>query len=102
MHFFRALAWLVALGCSVDAWSATRDLGQALAGADQALAAKDYASAHALYSRAAADNPLAQFNLGLFERAGWGRPSDPVAACRWFEQAAQANIPAAQQFLGDC
>jgi TPR repeat protein len=78
------------------------DLRAGLALADAALAAQDYPAAYAAYARHAADNPLAQFNLGLIEQQGWGRPADPVAACGWFEQAAQHAIPAAQQFWGDC
>lgn len=79
-----------------------KDLRAALVQADQALAAGDYPRAWQAYARHAAANPLAQFALGLFEQQGWGRPADPVAACAWFEKAAQKRIPAAQQFLGDC
>lgn len=79
-----------------------RDLRAALAPAERALAAQDYAAAWRAYARHAATNPLAQFNLGLFEQQGWGRPADPQAACRWFERAAHGQIPVAQQFLGDC
>jgi hypothetical protein len=70
--------------------------------AQQALAAGDYRKAYALYARHGAKNPLAQFTLGLFHREGWGRPTDPAAACGWFEKSAHKNIPAAQQFFGDC
>lgn len=70
--------------------------------AQQALAAGDYPKAYARYSRFAATNPLAQFTLGLFHRNGWGRSTDEVAACRWFEKSASRNIPAAQHYLGDC
>ncbi len=79
-----------------------RDLRAQLAQADRALAAQDYPTAYRAYRRHAAHNPLAQFNLGLFERQGWGRPADQAAACAWFDKAAHGNIPAAQQFLGDC
>ena len=78
------------------------NLDAALKPAQQALAAGDYKKAHALYARHAAKNPLAQFTLGLFHKNGWGRPVNLVAACGWFEKAAHKNIPAAQQFLGDC
>lgn len=78
------------------------NLDAALKPAQQALAAGDYKKAHALYARHAAKNPLAQFTLGLFHKNGWGRSVDPVAACGWFEKAAHKNIPAAQQFFGDC
>lgn len=79
-----------------------RDLAAALAPAERALAAQDYPTAWRAYQRHAATNPLAQFTLGLFEQQGWGRPPDQRAACTWFERAAHGQIPAAQQFLGDC
>ena len=78
------------------------DLRAPLAAADAALAANDYPVAYQAYARHATTNPLAQFNLGLFEQQGWGRAADPVAACAWFDQAAHGHVPAAQQFLGDC
>jgi TPR repeat protein len=73
-----------------------------LAQANRALAAQDYPTAYRAYARHAASNPLAQFNLGLMEQHGWGRPANPSAACAWFDKAARKNIPAAQQLLGDC
>jgi TPR repeat protein len=82
--------------------SAHADLRAPLARADAALAAQDYPAAYEAYAGHAADNPLAQFNLALFEQQGWGRPANPPAACAWFEQAAHHTIPAAQQFWGDC
>ena len=82
--------------------AASRDLRGELARADKALAAQKYELAYKEYARVAARNPLAQFNLGLIEREGWGRAPNPVAACAWFDKAAQGNIPAAQQFFGDC
>lgn len=78
------------------------DFSVELQSAQRALAAGEYKQAYALYARRAAENPLAQFTLGLFHREGWGRPVDPAAACGWFEKAAHLNIPAAQQFFGDC
>lgn len=78
------------------------DLRLPLARADAALAAQDYPAAYEAYAQHAANNPLAQFNLGLFEQQGWGRPANPPAACGWFGKAAQHAIPAAQQFWGDC
>lgn len=80
----------------------TADIITELKPAQQAQAAGNYAKAYALYSRYAAKNPLAQFELGLFYREGWGRPADPAKACIWFEKAARQKIPAAQQFFGDC
>jgi TPR repeat protein len=73
-----------------------------LQSAQTALAAGNYKKAYALYSRQATHNPLAQFTLGLFYHQGWGRPNNETEACRWFEKAANGNIPAAQQFFGDC
>lgn len=83
-------------------FSAPSDLEAELRAAKIALAAKNYPVAYKQYARYAGRNPLAQFTLGLFEREGWGRPPNPVAACNWFEKAAHKNIPAAEQFLGDC
>ncbi|WP_226935595.1 tetratricopeptide repeat protein [Janthinobacterium sp. GW458P] len=85
-----------------QAGAAPRDLSTELKRADKALAAEDYGLAYKEYARVAARNPLAQFNLGLIEREGWGRARNGAAACGWFGKAAQGNIPAAQQFFGDC
>jgi uncharacterized protein len=79
-----------------------KDASMPLAAGQRALEAGDYATAHREYLRHAAKNPLAQFTLGMFEREGWGRPVNGVAACGWFDKAAHADIPAAQHFLGDC
>jgi TPR repeat protein len=73
-----------------------------LQSAQQAQAIGDYRKAFEQYSRFAVKNPLAQFNIALFYQNGWGRPVDSVKACQWFEKAAQGQIPAAQQFFGDC
>lgn len=85
-----------------QAHAPARDLAKELAPAQKALAARDYATAHREFAAHAADNGLAQFSLGLFEREGWGRPVDPVAACAWFDKSARHAIPAAEQFFGDC
>lgn len=82
--------------------AAQKDPAAELGPAQQAQAAGDYARAFALYSRFSAHNPLAQFNLGLFYRNGWGRRADPAKACGWFEKAAHRHVPVAQQFFGDC
>jgi TPR repeat protein len=98
-----AVAAMVALSLvSLPVSAAPRDLGADLARADKALAAQKYGLAYQEYARLATRNPLAQFNLGLIEREGWGRARNPVAACTWFGKAAKSNIPAAQQFFGDC
>lgn len=90
------------LTAMMSAGAAERNLVTELTLANKALAAQDYALAYKENARVAAANPLARFNLGLMEREGWGRARNPVAACAWFEKAAQGNIPAAQQFFGDC
>ncbi|MDN2696388.1 tetratricopeptide repeat protein [Janthinobacterium sp. SUN073] len=98
-----AVAAMVALLlASLQASAAPRDLSTELKRADKALTAQEFALAYKEYARVAARNPLAQFNLGLIEREGWGRARNPAAACAWFGKAAQGNIPAAQQFFGDC
>ncbi|OGS71275.1 MAG: hypothetical protein A2063_06755 [Gallionellales bacterium GWA2_60_142] len=97
-NVFRIFLLLATAPCAL----AGGNLDAALKPAQQALTAGDYKKAHALYSRHAAKNPLAQFTLGLFHKNGWGRPADEATACRWFEKAAHKNIPAAQQFFGDC
>jgi TPR repeat protein len=93
---------LLAVSMLVAPGARAIDLRAELAGADRALAAKRYPAAYQAYLRHAPRNALAQFNLGLFEQQGWGRAANPAAACAWFDKAAQRNIPAAQQFLGDC
>lgn len=90
------------LATHVHGQTTVNNLRAGLVQAEQALAAKDYPTAYRAYARYAGTNPLAQFTLGLFEQQGWGRPADPLAACAWFDKAAQKHIPAAQQFLGDC
>jgi len=98
--------WLAAMGFIL--WLAPAlcadDLAAPLAAAQAALRQGDYAKAYAETRRIAAtqDNPLAQFQVGLFYRLGWGRPVDPAQACRWFEQAAIGEIPLAQHYLAEC
>lgn len=99
---FLVLTISLLLATHVHAQATVKNLRADLVQAEQALAAKDYPTAYQAYARHAGANPLAQFTLGLFEQQGWGRPADPVAACAWFDKAAQKHIPAAQQFLGDC
>ena len=48
------------------------------------------------------DNPLAKNTIAMFYDLGWGRPTDPVKACQWYEQAAQDDIPVAADALGRC
>lgn len=98
---YNVLAILLLLALAQPALAGKR-LDAELQPAQQALAAGGYSKAYTLYGRYGAKNPLAQFTLGLFHQEGWGRPVDQVAACGWFEKAARKNIPAAQQFFGDC
>lgn len=98
----RNIFMLILLLALVPSALAGKRLDAGLQPAQQALARLDYKKAYALYARHGAKNPLAQFTLGLFHREGWGRKADPAAACGWFEKAAHKDIPAAQQFFGDC
>ncbi|PSJ18891.1 tetratricopeptide repeat protein [Nitrosomonas supralitoralis] len=72
--------------------------------AQNALASGNYEKAFSGYYDAAVhdNNALAQFSLGLFYRNGWGRETNPVVACQWFEKAAQKGIPTAQHLVGVC
>lgn len=79
-----------------------KDLLAEIQPAIKAMGEKDYKKAYAGFLRYAGRNSLAQFNLGLMEQNGWGRPGNALKACNWFEQAAQGNIPAAQHFYGLC
>ena len=75
-----------------------------LAKAQLALSAGNYDDAYKQYQHIykTSQHPLAAFSLGMFYRSGWGRPADPVEACRWFDHAAQGKLPTAEYFLGDC
>lgn len=70
--------------------------------AHAALVANDYVEAYRLYRAESAHNPLARFMLGVFDKNGWGRKADPVAACRWFESAAAKRIATAEHEWGEC
>lgn len=72
-----------------------------LRAADEAMARKDYAKAYRLFMQQR-QQALAQFNLGLLHRNGWGRSAHAGNACRWFERAAQGGIPAAAHYWADC
>ncbi|QWT50581.1 sel1 repeat family protein [Azospira inquinata] len=92
--------WATLLGANLA--QAASALEGELGEANQALANRDYAKAYQGYLRRSTTNPLAQFELGLMEERGWGRPVNQETACTWYEKAAQGGIPAAQQFLGNC
>lgn len=94
--------WL-AVSTSVSL-AAAEDWSAQLKKAQELLARQDYSRAYAEYRRHAEkkNNPLAQFTLALFYDLGWGRPKDAAEACRWYERAAKARLPAAEHFLGNC
>lgn len=100
--FCRSAPWLALLVAlplhAAEDWSAP------LKKAQDILSRQDYSRAYAEYLRHAEKkkNPLAEFTIALFYEFGWGRPKDPPAACRWYERAAQAKLPAAEHFFGDC
>jgi TPR repeat protein len=103
MKYTAAIA-LLSLALPLSAFGARpeHDWDRELQSAQALLAKGDYAAAYPRFERIAAHNPLAQFTLALFHQNGWGRPKNPVAACTWFEKAAQKQVPAAEHYLGDC
>lgn len=100
----RILSILLCLAALLFAGSAGASTSQPLQEAQAMLAAGDYEKAFAAYYTAAEkdQNPLAQFSIGLFYQNGWGRAVDKIAACQWFEQAAQGGIPTGQYQAGIC
>ena len=72
-----------------------------LRAANEAMASQDYAKAYRLYMQQR-QQALAQFNLGLLHRNGWGRSVDAGNACHWFQRAAEGGIPAAEHYWADC
>ena len=48
-----------------------------------------------------AANPHAAYYLGIMEKAGYGKPADPLAAAAHFRFAAQRNMPEAMYLLGN-
>jgi TPR repeat protein len=104
-RFILLLAGLLAGACALaaPAASAAAKGDDVLRPARELLAQGRHAEAYADYARhAKRQDSLAQFMLGMFHEQGWGRPVDREAACRWFAQAAQGGVPAAQHFTGDC
>lgn len=64
--------------------------------------APDASLARAWFERAQPDsNPQAAYYLGIMEKAGYGKPADPVAAAAHFRFAAQQNMPEAMYLLGN-
>ena len=78
-------------------------LGKAwLFGAPAAGRAPDYKQARAWFERAQPDsNPQAAYYLGIMNKAGYGKPANPVAAAAHFRFAAQQNMPEAMYLLGN-
>lgn len=97
-----SLVLILALLSAAMPAAPAEDLQAKLGPAIEALSAGDYQRAYTRFKRHAKRNALAQFNLGLIEQNGWGRPANPQAACGWFEQAAAGRIPTAQHFFGLC
>ena len=99
--FFLLFALLA--GCSDDSNKGPGNSDEMKA-AQASLSAGDYEEAYKLYIEAEDKyaDPLAQFTLGNFFRAGWGRDPDPVAACQWFGKSAEGDIPYAQHLYGEC
>lgn len=100
LYIFAKLIFLFLAQASQAETDATTVLRKAQA----ALAAEDYETAYDTYQIAAQKHhsALAQFSLGLFYRNGWGRDTNNVTACQWFEKAAVQGIPVAQHFTGSC
>lgn len=97
-----AVLWASVMLAYPGGLAALGDLNAELGDANQMLAEEKYTRAYEEFLKFSQSNELAQFNLGLFELFGWGRPENPVAACNWFELSAARNIPMAQELLGDC
>ncbi len=85
-------------------FAASMSVDKELAKAQLALSAGKFDDAYKQYQEIykTSQHPLAAFSLGMFYRAGWGRPSNAVEACRWFEEAAKGKLPASEHFLADC
>ena len=90
---------LLMLTCNANA-----DISREVRTAQKLLAAGDYEKALEEYQRVARekDNPLAKHTIAMFYDFGWGRTPDPVKACQWYEQAAQAEIPVAADAVARC
>lgn len=100
--FYIGLCSSAALACwplyAAEDWSASLKHAQSL------LNQGDYRAAYEAYLHEAQkkDNPLAGFSVALFHDLGWGRPKNRAEACRWYQKAAEAKLPAAQHAFADC
>ncbi len=84
--------WLAASGVATAA-----DAGQAL----QAEQRGDYGTAAQVWmTLAQANNPVAEYNLGLMYRKGQGVAPNPVQARQWFLRAATHGLTDAYTMLG--
>ena len=61
---------------------------------------KDYAKAMELYSKAATDDPLAEYLVGMMHYRGQGVKEDPAEALKWFGKAAGRGLPEAMLAMG--
>jgi TPR repeat protein len=90
-HFIGVAMFLAMLGLATGAPA------QDLEAAKKAFMLGDYATAHALWSQAAADgDPEAMNNLGILYNKGLGVERDIEAAARLYLQAANLGFPNAQ------
>lgn len=89
---------------AAPAGAAQRDLATEVKPAQALLAEQRWDEAYAAYLKVAEEkgNALAMFSLGMFHRAGWGRPRDDAQACAWFVRAAEGHIPTALHFAAEC
>ncbi len=96
-----ALIWVLGIADPAAA-SGQRDWLREIRPALKSMGHGDYKSAYAGFYRRSRDNPLAQFNLGLIEKAGLGRQASELKACDWFGKASKNKIPASMHFYAEC
>jgi len=80
--------------------SAIADAQRELQRAQKALAKGDYDTAYAQFQQI--DHPLADFTIALMHDLGMGRPPDRIEACRWYEKAAEGDIPTGLARHAEC
>ncbi len=71
--------------------SVMADAQRQLQRAQKSLAEGDYRTAYEQFEQI--DHPLADFTIALMYDLGMGRPGDRAEACRWYEKAAEGDIP---------